>query len=61
MVKDNHWITLTVQSLKEELLSACLAGGGYYLIRQWLMDDIPKTPQEIADIVFTFMNKQYLV
>ena len=33
------------------IVIALLGGGGYCLLRQWILDDIPKTPQEIAAIL----------
>ncbi len=38
-----------------KLLAAYLGGGGYHLIKAWLMDDMPKTPQEIAKIIFNLI------
>ncbi len=40
-----------------KLLTAYLSGGGYYLIRAWLMDDVPKTPKEIAKIIFDLVTR----
>ena len=40
-----------------KLLSAFLSGGGYYLVRAWLMDDIAKTPKEIAQFIFELLNR----
>lgn len=34
-----------------KLVSAYLAGGGYYMLRTWLLEDIQKTPQEIAALI----------
>lgn len=39
------------------LMDTFLAAGGYALIRQWLMDDIPKTPNEIADLILGSFNR----
>lgn len=41
-----------------QLLYAFLAGGGYFLLRQWLMADIQKTPKEITEITFSIINKE---
>lgn len=34
-----------------KILVSLLGGGCYCLLRQWIMEDIPKTPQEIAAIL----------
>ena len=33
------------------IVVALLGGGCYCLLRQWILEDIPKTPQEIAAII----------
>lgn len=38
------------------LLSTFLYSGGYYLIRQWLTEDIEKTPQEVARLIYLIIN-----
>lgn len=43
-----------------QLLHAFLAGGGYFLLRQWLLEDIQKTPKEIADLTLSIINKNAL-
>ena len=40
-----------------KLLSAFLGGGGYYLVRAWLMGDSSKTPKEIAQFMFELLNR----
>ncbi|MGM9608230.1 MAG: TetR/AcrR family transcriptional regulator [Oscillospiraceae bacterium] len=35
-----------------ELAITFLANGTYYMIRQWLLEDIPKTPKEIGELVY---------
>ncbi len=40
-----------------KLLTAYLGGGGYYLVRAWLMEDVPKTPKEIAKIIFDLVTR----
>lgn len=44
-----------------QLIFAFLAGGGYFLLHQWLMGDSSKTPKEIADITFSIINKEKLL
>ncbi len=40
-----------------KLLSAFIGGGGYYLVRAWLMDDIEKSPKEIAQFTYELLNR----
>lgn len=42
------------------LISTYLYTGCYYLIREWLMKDIDKTPREIAELAASIINKDYL-
>lgn len=42
-----------------KLLSAYMAGGGYFLLRRWLLDDIKKTPKEITELVLSFLDAKY--
>lgn len=39
-----------------KLITTCIAGGGYFMLRQWLMDDIEKTPEEISGLVLSFIS-----
>ncbi|MCM1267800.1 MAG: TetR/AcrR family transcriptional regulator [Bacteroidales bacterium] len=39
------------------LLSAYLAGGTYFLARQWIMEDIPISPKEVAGIALNMLEK----
>ncbi|MGN1003400.1 MAG: TetR-like C-terminal domain-containing protein [Oscillospiraceae bacterium] len=41
------------------LISTSLAGGGYYLVRQWLLEDIRKTPEEVAALIFRMISREY--
>ena len=34
------------------LMTTYFGGGGYFLLRQWLTEDIQKTPREIASLVY---------
>ena len=38
-----------------KLMAYCYAGGFYYILRQWILEPIHKTPQEVADIMFRFL------
>lgn len=40
------------------LLSTYLGSGGYFLVRRWLTEEIPKTPQEIAALIFGVFSRQ---
>ncbi len=51
--KDN--MPFDSDSLK--LLSTYLSGGGYHLVRAWLTEDISKTPQEIAALVYNLITR----
>lgn len=37
-----------------KLVSAYVAGGSYNMLRQWLMEDIPKTPKEMSELIVKF-------
>ncbi len=40
-----------------KLLSAYLAGGAYFLVRQWIMEDIPIPPEDVAAIALNILDK----
>ncbi len=40
-----------------KLLSAYLAGGAYFLARQWIMEDIPIPPKDVAAIALNILDK----
>lgn len=40
------------------LVSTFMGSGCYYLLRQWLMEDIRKTPQEVADLLHTLIIRK---
>lgn len=46
----------TFSYAKEEsdrlLMSTFLSNGAYYMIRQWVLEDIPKTPKEMGELVY---------
>lgn len=41
-----------VDEATAKCLVAFLGGGAFCLLRQWILEDIPKTPKEIADILY---------
>ena len=42
------------------LVSAYLYAGCYALLREWLLNDVNKTPREIAELLVDIINKNYL-
>ena len=51
MKKDRQFSDLDEDTAK--IIIAFMGGGGYCLLRQWILEDIPKTPKEIADILYS--------
>lgn len=39
-----------------KIVVSFLGGGSYCMLRQWITEDIPKTPQEIASIMCNVVN-----
>ena len=39
-----------------QMTAAFIGGGSYFLIRKWLLEDIRKTPEEVAELIFTILN-----
>ena len=39
-----------------KLVSAYMSGGGYFMLRRWLLDGIDKSPEEIARLVLSFAD-----
>ena len=37
------------------LMVTFYSSGAYYMIRQWLLEDVEKTPKEVAELVFRFV------
>jgi len=53
-------MTKAFQNLDEDeakLLSAYLAGGTYFLTRQWILEEIPMSPKEVAAIALNILDK----
>ena len=40
------------------LISTFLGSGCYYLLRQWLIEEIPKSPQEVAALLCQLITKE---
>ncbi len=52
--------TKAFQNLDEhsaQLLFAYLAGGAYFLARQWIMEDIPMSPMDVAAVALNTLDK----
>lgn len=49
----------TLDPESQRLFYAYHAGGIYFLLRQWLMDDNKKTPKEVYALILDMINKQY--
>ena len=43
------------------LMTTYWGGGGYFLLRQWLTEDIQKTPKEIASLVYQLICQNDLI
>lgn len=41
-----------------EMTAAFIGGGSYFLIRKWLLEDIRKTPEEVAELIFRILNME---
>lgn len=65
MFKNLYQNTFSTRLLKtldpesQHLFYAYHAGGIYFLLRQWFMDDNKKTPKEVVALVLNMINKQY--
>lgn len=44
-----------------KLMTTYFGGGGYFLLRQWLTEDIQKSPKEIASLVYQLTYKGDLI
>ncbi len=55
----------SISSMKEidadsvRLASSFIASGMYCLLRQWILEEINKTPKEIAELIFNIINKNH--
>lgn len=63
LLKNNETIhqSRKLDDTEIKLLSAYMAGGGYFMLRRWLLDDIQKTPKEITQLVLSFLDSKYFV
>ena len=42
----------------QKLMAYCYAGGFYYILRQWILEPIHKTPKEVADVMYRFLSEK---
>lgn len=47
-----------IDEVQAELLSTYLAGGAYFLARKWIMDDMPVSPKEVAEVALSVLDKE---
>ncbi len=47
-----------IDEVQAELLSTYLAGGTYFLARKWIMDDMPISPKEVAEVALNVLDKE---
>lgn len=40
-----------------KLLSSYLAGGAFFMVRQWIMEDIPLPPKDVVEMMLNILNK----
>lgn len=52
----NLYLSRQFDDIELKLITVYMAGGGYFMLRQWLMEDIEKSPEEIAHLVLTFLT-----
>lgn len=59
---ERHFSTSHLQHAKEQdpellhLTSSFICTGCYYMIREWLIRDIAKSPREVAELAFRFIS-----
>lgn len=44
----------------KKLVTTFLNNGAYFMIRQWLLEDIPKTPKEMGDLIYLVASQGWL-
>ena len=58
-----HPITSRTHDLDSDslyLISTYVFTGCYFMVREWLMNNIDKTPREVAELAASIINKDYL-
>ncbi len=48
---------LDLDATEIQLMVTYFASGAYHLLRRWLLEDIDKTPQEIASLILRFLQR----
>jgi len=44
-----------------KLIVSFIVGGGYYVLRQWLIEDIPQPPEKIAKLFLSYLDYSTLI
>lgn len=57
MLQETQPDTIALDADSLRLTATFLGSGGYYLIRQWLLEEINKTPEEIAALLLGIISK----
>lgn len=53
-------ISPSFDEVDRSLISTFVACGGYHLIRHWLVNRIPKSPSEIAALIYSLITSSWL-
>lgn len=53
--------TITIDEQSARLLSAYTIGGIYYLLREWLLGDVHKTPHEMSELLLQIMQASSII
>ena len=53
----NQRIGLGLDDDELRLTTYCYAGGIYYILRQWIMEPIKKSPEDVAKVIYRFLMK----
>ena len=40
-----------------KLVVTFFSAGAYYMIRRWILEDVGKTPKEVADLIFHLVTR----
>ena len=57
-MKSEHGIS-DIDDSSLSLISTYIAGGGYFMLRRWIVDEIEKSPAEMAELIFKVVNREY--
>ncbi|MGN0308070.1 MAG: TetR/AcrR family transcriptional regulator [Lachnospiraceae bacterium] len=56
----NMYLWEHYDEVDRELLLICYSKGGYSLIRQWLIHDLPKSSKEISQLIYEIATKGWM-